>query len=116
MDNCRAAQLIAAGGGGIKGKTMTPELLASIAGIVLSLVFSYLPGAKDWFEQLDGNYKRLVMLASLVVVALAIFGLSCANWYALVACSAVGVKTLVEMVIIAAVTNQAAYALTPRKG
>ena len=94
---------------------MTPELLASIAGIVLSLVFSYVPGAKDWFEQIDGNYKRLVMLGSLILVALAVFGLSCANWYALVACSAVGVKALIEMVIIAAISNQTAYALTPKK-
>ena len=94
---------------------MTSELLASIAGIVLSLVFSYVPFAKDWFEKLDGNYKRLVMLGLLVAVALVIFGLSCANWYALVACSAVGAKALIEMVIIAAVSNQTAYMLIPNK-
>ena len=48
---------------------MTAEELASIAGIVLSLLFSYIPGLKDAYDGLDGDYKRLVMGLSLVVVA-----------------------------------------------
>ena len=58
---------------------MTPEQLASIAGIALSLVFSYVPGASDWYAGLNPIPKRLVMAGSLLVVSVAVFGLSCAS-------------------------------------
>jgi len=93
---------------------MTPELLGSIAGIVLSLVFSYVPKVKDSFGALSGDYKRLVMLGMLLLTAVGIFGLSCLNWYNLVACDVTGIKDLVEIFILSAVANQGAYMLTPK--
>lgn len=49
---------------------MTAELLASLAGALISLAAAYLPGFSNWFEQLDGVYKRLVMLGALLIAAL----------------------------------------------
>ena len=46
---------------------MTSESLASLAGILLSLVFSYVPGLNTRFDGLEPIYKRLVMLAALLV-------------------------------------------------
>jgi len=60
---------------------MTTTLLSSIAGSLLSLLFSYLPGLSDWYAQLGvnpddgGTRKRLLMLALLCLTALASFWL-----------------------------------------
>ena len=68
------------------GSTMTTTLLSSIAGSLLSLLFSYLPGLSDWYAQLGvnpddgGTRKRLLMLALLCLTALASFGLACSGW------------------------------------
>ena len=108
---------------------MNAQVLAAVAGFFLSLLFSYVPGFRSWFEGLDisygqeqgGNYKRLIMMALIVVVAGAAFGLSCAGWLAnfapdlVLACSEDGFAELVMAVVMALAANQGAYALTPRK-
>ena len=53
---------------------MSAELLSSVSGIVLSLVFSYVPGVKEWFEPLANKYKQSIIGGLLVVVAASIFG------------------------------------------
>lgn len=93
---------------------MTAELLASVAGVVLSLAFSYVPGLRPWFDKLSSDYKRLVMLGALLVVAVGAFGLACIGQYAALTCDEAGAWTLVKAFLAAAVANQAAYALTPR--
>ena len=94
---------------------MTAEFLASTAGIVLSLLFSYVPKFEGWYDALPGDSKRLIMLASLLVTAGAVFGLSCTGKFDIaVACSLDGALGMFELFIFAAVANQAAYKLTPR--
>lgn len=97
---------------------MTPEQLASVAGIVLSLAFSYIPGLSDWYAALNGVNKRLVMLVIVVVIAAAAFGLTCAG-VALdnvtVTCDQAGAVALVQNVIAALVANQAAFLLSPKR-
>jgi uncharacterized membrane protein YwzB len=91
---------------------MTAESLASLAGVVLSLMFSYVPGLRDRFETLSPTYKRLVMLACLLFVAIAVLALSCANLWSFVQCDKSGILKLVEIFVAAAVANQGAYLLT----
>jgi len=45
---------------------MTPEILSSSAAIALSLLFSYVPGFKTWYEPLGGDLKRMVMWLPLI--------------------------------------------------
>lgn len=97
---------------------MTPELLASVAGIVLSLCFSYIPGAEGKWANLDGNYKRLIMLGLLLAVALAVFGLACGGIElegVAVVCDQAGAMALLNVFIMAAIANQAAFLLSPAK-
>jgi len=95
---------------------MTSEFLASTAGIVLSLLFSYIPKFKDWFDALEGNSKRLIMLASLFVTAAGIIGLACTGKFDIaVACDLDGALGMFELFVLASIANQAAYKLTPRK-
>jgi hypothetical protein len=95
---------------------LTPELLSAIAGILLSLLASYLPGFSAWFDRLDGIYKRLVMLGLLAAAALAIVGLSCAGLgeaFGLpLACARNSGFLMVQAFLLALIANQSAYLIT----
>jgi hypothetical protein len=93
---------------------MNAELLSGIVAIALSLGFSYIPGLKDLFEKLSGDYKRMVMGIALVVAAGAIFGLSCANVVDSVVCSKDGILGLLSILLEALVANQAMFLMTPK--
>lgn len=94
---------------------MTAELLTAIAGILLSLAFSYLPGLSDGFAKLDPTRKRLIMAGLLVLVSVGTFGLSCAGVINDAACTQAGAWALVSTFITALVANQATYSISPRK-
>ena len=95
---------------------MTPELIASIAAVVLSLLFSYVPGFAPWFEPLQPNTKRLIMLTLLVVVSASSLALACAGIAAgKVACDRAGAVDLLKAFIAAMIANQAAYQLSPKR-
>ena len=95
---------------------MTSEQLAVAAGIVLSLLFSYVPGLNDWYQALDATKKRLIMLGALLVVAGAAFGLSC--WPAfpepVVTCDQAGAYGLLKALFASLVANQTTYLITPK--
>lgn len=94
---------------------MTADQLAAIAGALLSLAFSYIPGLADKFSQLDPTYKRLIMGGLLVVVAGAVFGLSCGNVLSTVTCDKPGALGLLGVLINALVANQSVYQITKRQ-
>jgi hypothetical protein len=93
--------------------TPTPEMLALIAGVVLSLVFSYVPGLNTKFAALDPTYKRLIMLGILVLTAGAIFGLSCASVLIGVTCDKPGLMQLITILILSVIANQSTFAISP---
>lgn len=93
---------------------MTVELLSAIAGVILSLLFSYVPGLHTWYDKLTADTKRLVMLAVLAFTAGAIYGFSCAGIYNLVPCTRDGLIALVEIFVMALIANQSTYLITPR--
>ena len=93
---------------------MNAELLAGIAGIVISLLFSYFPGLSGWYDPLPADKKRFIMLGALLVSALGVFGLACIGKYDLVSCDLVGAWNMLEYFVLAVIANQASYSLSPR--
>ncbi len=94
---------------------LTPDLLAAIAGVILSLAFSYIPGLNTKFAALDETWKRLVMLVLLLITAGTIFGLGCASIIQPgLTCDKSGLTQLIWIFILAAMANQTAYKLTPQ--
>jgi len=92
---------------------MTADGLSAIAGVVLSLVFSYVPGIKCWFETLESQEKQALMGVLLVIVALGVFGVSCARVIDTgIGCTQGGAIGLVQVLIAALVSNQSTYLLT----
>lgn len=92
---------------------MTSDLLASLAGIALSLAFAYVPGLRDWFDGLTTEYKRLVMAGALLIVAAGTLALSCGGVLdpPVVTCDKPGIVGLAQAFVFALVANQAAYGL-----
>lgn len=93
---------------------MTAEQLALIAGAFLSLCFSYIPGLKDWFDPLENKYKQAIMGGLLLVVALAIYGLSCAAVLNYFTCDKAGLLEVVDILIKALIANQSIYLITKK--
>ena len=92
---------------------MSSELLAGTAGVVLSLLFEYLPGLNDWYNALADGWQKLVMLGALILSAAGIFGLACIGRSELVTCDVNGVWLLVEYFVLALVANQATHRISP---
>lgn len=97
---------------------MSAEQLASLAGILLSLLFSYVPGLSGWYAALSGEYKRLVMFGLLVLTGAGAYGLSCSGWGSdlvpELSCNQSSLVGLVMVIVRAAIANQAAYLLSPQ--
>ena len=95
---------------------MTAETLTAVAGLVLSLLFSYVPGLNGWFDALESTYKRIIMLVLLIVVAGGAYALACVGASEqlglAVTCDYEGGVVLARVFIAALVANQAAYAIT----
>ena len=97
---------------------MTAENLSLVAGTTLSLVFSYVPGARSWFEGFDPEIRRVIMLALLVCSAGTVYGFSCLGWAVewgvSLECDRSGLFGLIEQLVLAIIANQSIYAITPR--
>jgi hypothetical protein len=97
---------------------MSAEYLASVAGIVLSLGFAYIPKLKDWYDLQTSQRKVQVMGAALVIVAGGAFGLACAQIATLtglaITCDVPGAVSVIKVLIAALVANQATYLLMVR--
>lgn len=97
---------------------MTAEFISMVAGVLLSLAFSYIPGLSVKYAALEAIYKRLVMLGLLFLVALGSIGLACAGIGAEVGinitCDRAGVIGVLQAFFLAAMANQSAYSLTKR--
>jgi hypothetical protein len=97
------------------GILLSPDTLALLAGVLLSLALSYIPGVSAWFATLTPTAKRLTLLVAIVIVAGGGYALSCYGLFAGVTCDSSGATGLVRAVILALVASQGAYALTPER-
>ena len=98
---------------------MSAEILILIAGAILSLCFSYIPGLAPAYDKLEPTKKRLIMLALLITVTGSVYGLSClgwgSSWGVVVTCNLAGLEGLIAQFILAIIANQGVYAISPRK-
>ena len=98
---------------------MDDTTLSMLAGALLSLLFAYIPGLADWYNALDGVYKRLMMAGVLLAVALLILGAACTGLASdlglTVTCDRPGVLMVLKYFLAALIANQSAYSLAVRK-
>ena len=95
---------------------MTPEMIAAIVGVLLSLAAEYIPVFKDWFNSLPDSQQKMVMLGAGLVVVYGAFGLGCAGlltsyW----ACTWLGAYDALLVFLAYVLANQTTYALFLKK-
>lgn len=93
---------------------LNADLLAAVAGMVISLVCSYVPGIAPRWAALDGAWKRFCMAVMLIVTAAVIVALSCAGVLQGVECSQKGAWAVMSALFSALVVNQSVYAITAK--
>jgi hypothetical protein len=90
---------------------MTDNIIASLAGALLALLFGYAPGLRPWYEALEPTRKALVMLLLLAVAAGVLYGAACYTPLGAgdITCDEAGLWTVVRLFLAAMVANQATY-------
>ena len=83
--------------------------IGAVAGAVLSLLFKYVPGLNTWYDGQKPQNKELVMLGVVVLVVGGAYGLSCAGWLDIYACTEAGAKNAVFALVGAVAGNQGTY-------
>lgn len=97
---------------------LTPESAADlflvIVGVIMQLVFLYVPGASDWYQAQPR--KGLIMLAMIVVVAGVYFGLACTPLAGMlgieVSCTVPDALLVAKAIFILAMSQSATYLYT----
>jgi len=85
--------------------------IGAVAGVVLSLLFKYIPGLNAWFEEQDSTGKELIMLGIMITAVGVVYGLGCFGWLDIYACGSEGLKQAVFALVGAVVGNQGAYSM-----
>lgn len=87
--------------------------LAWIAGVILSLLFRYVPGFTDFFKRLSDEERRLFMLLFVVLSGITIYILSCwdSEIFTQLTCDRRGFVELMRLILATAVSNQTTYLL-----
>lgn len=94
---------------------MDANTLASIAGVILSLVFAYVPGVKEWYGKLDATQKAGTMAILLIAVALGVFAASCGQVVSVgITCDKQGAVGLVQILVAALIANQSTFLIAVR--
>lgn len=96
---------------------MNADTIAVIAGAILSLLFSYVPGLNTKFAELVTETKQLIMAGLMLLVAGAAYGLACAgvgdDFGIVVSCDVAGIIALVKAFFLAIAANQGIFKLSP---
>jgi Na+/H+ antiporter NhaD/arsenite permease-like protein len=100
--------------------TVTSALLIAAAGVLLSVLFEYIPGLSDWYNAKEDSLQRLIMIGCLVVVSGGLYGLSCAGYLQFIApslslsCDQQGLIGLLVAFFSALIANQSTFAILPK--
>lgn len=98
------------------GSAFGDAVLVTLAGVVLSLLFTYMPKLRVQFAGLASETKQLVNLILSVLLAAIVFAFTCTNFVIFpgVECTKDGVIAVVVYIFLAAGGNQLTYKLSPQ--
>ena len=94
---------------------MTAPELTAVAGIVLQVLFEYVPGAATWYQDKAPVFKRLFMAVILLLIGAGSVLLSCYDLLEIAVCNTSGIiDTLLQIGTaagIGAAANQGTHQL-----
>lgn len=91
---------------------MNENAYAALAGVVLSLFFTYFPYLKDKYAQLRPDYQQLIQLGVLAILVFGRVGLGCLGKDATFQCSTDGLWQAIQAYILAILANAGMYKAT----
>lgn len=94
---------------------LTPVLIATVIGAIVSLAASYLPGFRTWWAVLAAETKQAVMAVAMIVVGVVVYAAACTPGlgFPFVACPTGGVWSLLAIILSALMGNQSADRVSP---
>ena len=95
-------------------QTELVNLIAMVAGVILSLAMAYVKPFRKWYEPKSSEEKVAWMGAFLFLASLSIFGLSCVDVWVTVACTRDGAISLVSALLFSLIANQSTYTYAVR--
>ena len=87
------------------------SFVAAVAGVVLSLALTYIPGLRVWYAGLTSQIKSLIMLGLMVICSVTILLLAFYNILPVI--HPVTWSDVVSVVVLWMMANQATYTLAP---
>lgn len=95
---------------------MTPEMIAALVGIIVSLALEYIPKFKDWYNSKTDTEQKLIAVGIGFIVVEGAFGLGCLSlivpyW----PCTWAGEWVAFQALIAFVLANQTVYALFLKK-
>ena len=96
--------------------SLTAEKIVLWAGVFVSWLFSYFPGLNTWYAAKTEDFKKLFMIGVLTVMVVGLYALMCFGILTIagMTCSTDSLVTIAYLWIIAIVTNQSIYKITPQ--
>ncbi len=98
---------------------VTVEFVIGIAAAVLSLLFTYWPSLRAWYDQKHEDVQRQIMAAVVVLVSVGLLALSCsglaADFGIGLTCDKPSAIELIKIVFSALAVNQVTFMLTKKK-
>lgn len=88
---------------------MSAELISAVAGGLLSLALSYIPGLNTYWNELEGQHKRAWMAVLILAAAAGAYLGACQGWWN---GSCGNWQLYLEAALAALVANQSIYKLT----
>lgn len=94
---------------------MTPETIASLAGLIISVIFSYFPILRVKYAALSEELKSVIMIALMILAGFAAWGAGCIGWVETnLACDVSSVQKLIWLILVAIATNQGVHRISPQ--
>jgi hypothetical protein len=94
---------------------LTSDFIAWVAGIVVSLLFSYFPVLNTKFAALTTEAKSGIMIGMMALAGFGIWGAGCAGWIdANLACTTATIPQLVKLIVQALIANQSTFMVSPQ--
>jgi hypothetical protein len=93
---------------------LSVDVLAGLAGALLSLAFNYIPGLREKYAVLPEIKKSWIMGLSLLVAVGLVIGASCLNLWIMTPCTRMGILDAIKLFGIALVINQSTYKISPQ--
>lgn len=97
--------------------TLGPQLsIAAVAGFALSVFFEWFPYVRQKFDLLDEQGKRIVVLASIVITTIIIYGLGCipSSPVQVFTCTSSGVWDALLLLFVTLTSNQGTHGLVKK--